>query len=40
LAEAEVGATFEYAILESDKEISRYYDDEIGLNLIKERDNE
>ncbi|MDH4358928.1 MAG: DNA-binding protein [Candidatus Berkelbacteria bacterium] len=40
LAEAQVGATFEYAILESDEEISRYHDAEIGLNLIKEGDNE
>lgn len=34
LEEAEVGATFEYVILDSDEEIKRYYDEEIGLNLI------
>jgi len=35
LKEATVAATFEIVIFESDQEVDRYKDSEIGLNLIK-----
>lgn len=35
LKEGTVGATIEVCLLESDQEINRYKDEEIGLNLIK-----
>lgn len=35
LEEGEVAATFEAAIFESENEVRRYYDSNIGLNLIK-----
>jgi len=35
LKEATIGATLEIAILQSDKDIKRYADSEIGLNLIR-----
>ncbi len=34
LKEAVVGATFEVVLIESDQEVKRYVDSEIGLNLI------
>ncbi len=35
LEEAEVAATFEAIIIESEKKVQRYFDRDIGLNLIK-----
>lgn len=35
LEEAEVAATFEAIIIKSNKKIQRYFDEDIGLNLIK-----